>query len=400
MKMTIYSYSRLGTYEKCPLQYKLHYIDGIRTDEEGIEAFMGSRVHETLEKLYKELIHCKENTVEELVEYYNQQWDKEWHEEVKITKEERVAEDYRKTGEKAIREYYARYQPFDQGKTLKTEMLVTFDLGDEDYKLRGYIDRLVKTQDDSIEIHDYKASGNLPSQDRLDSDRQLALYQIAVENTYPDFKSVELVWHYVLFDCEMRSKRTKEQLEELKEEYRALIDEVEAAEEFPPKETALCDWCGYWVHCPSKKHLVEIKEMPVDDRKKEEGYELVDRLDELEGKIKLMKEEKEEVKEKLIEYAREKDVDVVRGTDKKAKVTIKLEKELPSKSADEDAYEEIIRLVKEAGAWERVSQMNGRKLNKEFASGGLPEDLRKQLEGYIVEEEKTGVRLSRLNGKE
>jgi hypothetical protein len=153
------------------------------------------------------------------------------------------------------------------------------------------------------------------------------------------------------------------------------------------------------VHCPSKKHLVEIKEMPVDDRKKEEGYELVDRLDELEGKIKLMKEEKEEVKEKLIEYAREKDVDVVRGTDKKAKVTIKLEKELPSKSADEDAYEEIIRLVKEAGAWERVSQMNGRKLNKEFASGGLPEDLRKQLEGYIVEEEKTGVRLSRLNGE-
>jgi putative RecB family exonuclease len=399
MKMTIYSYSRLGTYENCPLQYKLHYIDRITSEEEGIEAFMGSRVHETLEKLYKELIHSKLNSVEELVEYYNQQWDKEWHDEIKITKEDRVAEDYRKTGEKAIKEYYERYHPFDQSKTLKTEMLVTFDLGGEDYRLRGYIDRLEKTKDDKIEIHDYKASGNLPTQERLDNDRQLALYQIAIEKAYPDFENVELVWHYVLFDCEMRSKRTKEQLEELKAEYRDLIDEVESAEDFPPKETALCDWCGYWEYCPSKKHLVEIEELPIEDRKKEEGYELVDKLDELEGQIKLLSEEKEEVKEKLIVYAREKGLDVVRGTDKKAKVTIKMEKGLPSKSVDEDAYEEIIRLVKEAGAWEKVSQMNGRKLNKEFASGGLSEDLREQLENYIVEEEKTGVRLSRLNGE-
>ena len=103
--MTIYSYSRLGTYETCPLQYKLHYIDKITTEEEGIEAFMGTRVHETMEKLYKELIHSKMNSVEELVDFYYTQWDKEWHDEVKITKEGRVAEDYKKTGEKAIREY-------------------------------------------------------------------------------------------------------------------------------------------------------------------------------------------------------------------------------------------------------------------------------------------------------
>ncbi len=399
--MTIYSYSRLGTYENCPLQYKLQYIDRITTEEEGIEAFMGSRVHETLEKLYKELIHSKMNTVEELVEFYNQQWDKEWHEEVFIQKEDMSAEDYKKTGERAIREYYARYHPFDQSNTLWTERFVNFDLGDENYKLRGYIDRLDKTKDNTLEIHDYKASGNLPTQDRLDEDRQLALYQIAVEEAFPGFEGIELVWHYVLFDTELRSSRTKEQLEELKAEYRALIDEVEAVKEYPPKETALCDWCGYWDYCPCKKHLVEIEEMPVEERKKEEGYELVDKYAELKEQKKQIEDELDEVIENLIDYAREHDVEIVRGTNKKARVIIKMEKGMPSKKADEEAYEEIIQLVKNAGVWEQVSQMNGKKLNKEFWAGRLPEDLRRELEGYVIEVERTRVILSRLtNGDE
>ena len=59
--------------------------------------------------------------------------------------------------------------------------MVNFDLGSENYRLRGVIDRLEKTKEDTLEIHDYKASGNLPTQDKLDEDRQLALYQIALE---------------------------------------------------------------------------------------------------------------------------------------------------------------------------------------------------------------------------
>lgn len=398
--MTTYSYSRLNTYETCPLQYKLQYIDKITTEEEGIEAFMGTRIHETLEKLYKDLIHSKMNTIEELIEFYNEQWEKEWHDEVFIQKEEMSAEDYRKTGERAIRDYYARYHPFDQNKVLWTERMVSFDLGDENYKLRGVIDRLDKTSEEVLEIHDYKGSGNLPTQAKLDMDRQLALYQVAVQGAFPDFENIELVWHYVLFDTELRSKRTKEQLEELKTEYQTLIDEIEAAEDFPPSESALCDWCGYWEHCPCRKHLIEIEEMPVEERKKEEGYELVDKLTKLEEDKKLIKDEIEEVKEKLIEYAREKDLEIVIGSTKQAKVTIKMEKMLPTKGMDEVAYEEIIRLVKDAGAWEQVSQMNGKRLNKEFWMGGLPEDLRKELEGYVVEEEITGVRLKRLEGVE
>jgi len=64
-----YSHSKLSTYENCPRQYKLRYIDRIKPpeEEEGIEAFLGSRVHEALEKLYKELILTKINALEDLL---------------------------------------------------------------------------------------------------------------------------------------------------------------------------------------------------------------------------------------------------------------------------------------------------------------------------------------------
>jgi putative RecB family exonuclease len=50
--MTVYSHSRLSCFEQCPQKFKLQYIDKVETDvEESVEAFLGSRTHETLEKL-------------------------------------------------------------------------------------------------------------------------------------------------------------------------------------------------------------------------------------------------------------------------------------------------------------------------------------------------------------
>jgi len=52
--MTVYSHSRISTFENCPYQYKLKYIDRKKPEiSTTIEAFMGSMVHEALEDLYK-----------------------------------------------------------------------------------------------------------------------------------------------------------------------------------------------------------------------------------------------------------------------------------------------------------------------------------------------------------
>ena len=69
--MPVYSHSKLATYENCPQKYKLQYIDRIELPEgsEGIEAFLGSRVHDVLEELHKDLMGCKKDF--SLESYYN-----------------------------------------------------------------------------------------------------------------------------------------------------------------------------------------------------------------------------------------------------------------------------------------------------------------------------------------
>ena len=63
--MPVYSHSRLSAFEKCKLQYRYRYIDRIKRDTQSIEAFMGNRVHDALEKLYRDLLASKRPGLDE-----------------------------------------------------------------------------------------------------------------------------------------------------------------------------------------------------------------------------------------------------------------------------------------------------------------------------------------------
>ena len=112
------------------------------------------------------------------------------------------------------------------------------------------IDRLTKQKDGTYEIHDYKTSSSLPPPARLERDRQLALYQIGIEQSFPDAESIELVWHYLVFNKTLRSRRTPQQLDELRSRTIQLIDQIEANTSFQPKPGPLCRWCEYRDLCP------------------------------------------------------------------------------------------------------------------------------------------------------
>jgi len=132
---------------------------------------------------------------------------------------------------------------------------VTYQLDPaRDLHLQGYIDRLVDLGGGNYEIHDYKTSRRLPSQNDVDRDRQLALYQLAVSQRLPDVRSVKLVWHYLAHDRMMVSTRSPEQLRALRVEVIALIGEIERAtleDNLPPRVTPLCSWCEYKPVCPA-----------------------------------------------------------------------------------------------------------------------------------------------------
>jgi len=78
LKMATYSNSKLSTYESCPYQYKLRYIDKIEVEvPTTIEMFLGDLVHRTMEKLYTDLKYQKMNSKEDLLVFYNDMWKSE-----------------------------------------------------------------------------------------------------------------------------------------------------------------------------------------------------------------------------------------------------------------------------------------------------------------------------------
>lgn len=248
-----YSHSKLSTYEQCALKYKLKYIDKIKPEiEKTIEAHLGTCIHDTLEWIYNSV---KENpnkiiTLDEIITYYSVKWQDEFSDEILIVKKHMNAKDYFNKGVEFLLYYYQENTPFKDG-TIECEKKIIINL-DQDTRIQGFIDRLVHNIEKGIyEIHDYKTANTLPTQQKMDEDRQLALYSIAIKELYGEDKEVVLIWHYLAHKTKIISKRTNEQLEQLKDETKDLIKKIESATEFPHNKTILCDWCEYKDQCPA-----------------------------------------------------------------------------------------------------------------------------------------------------
>ena len=403
--MTRYSHSKLTTFKNCPLKYKLKYIDKIKAEGfEGIEAFMGSRVHDTLEKLYNDIKMCKEVSLEGLLDFFEKEWEKNWTDNVVIVNEGYTPENYKEIGKKCIKDYWNRHHPFDESKTIATEKQVVVDLGDGN-EIVGYIDRLTEDGDGNYGIHDYKTSGSLPTQEQKDSDQQLAIYQIALQEMWNDVKSVKLVWHYLVFDKIIISERSKEDLGKLKKNILELIEEIENSTDFPPNKSYLCSWCEYQGMCPLMKHIKMTGEMEVNEYLNEPGVKLVNKYVELTDRKKAVVEEIEkelaDVQEALIAYSKKEGVEVIRGNDKKLRIRVYRSSKFPGTS--DNKRKELDELIKQFGKWMEVSNLNVRTLGKilekpeEF---GWSKELADKIKQYQKIEESYRMYLSKLSDRE
>lgn len=251
--MLVYSHSRLETFENCALRYRFKYLDRIEKPEvQGVEAFLGKRVHETLQKLYEDLRSGHAHSLDEILESYREKWRRQWAPGVKIVRRGMTERDYKLYGETCLTNYYRRYAPFAGSETLTMEEHFQFPLdGSGRYAMQGYIDRVARRPDGTYEIHDYKTSRRLPTQYAADCDRQLGLYQIALQTRQPEAQSVELFWHYLGHDRTLRSTRQPRELAQLSETTTKLIERIEREKRFEPHKSPLCDWCEYKPECPA-----------------------------------------------------------------------------------------------------------------------------------------------------
>jgi len=256
----IYSYSKLSTFENCPFQYKLRYIEKIKIDKDTIERFLGNIVHYTLEYTYlnRDKLLKKGNPKEAIKQLFNYFWingsgkTKNFKEfegyksSILVVKRGRGPEDYKSMGERCIERYFEKYAPFDQNKILGMEKRIQIKLDPAGtYLLNGIIDRLDETAAGDLEIHDYKTGANAPSEAKMEKERQLPLYHIGVAEEFSG-KKITLIWHYLMSGIEFRINKNEEQLQGIKTETMGVINEIEATQEFKTQKSGLCNYCEYY----------------------------------------------------------------------------------------------------------------------------------------------------------
>jgi len=386
----VFSHSRLSTYEDCPRKYAFKYIEKPPIEERrSVEAFMGSAVHEVLEKLYQSVQMERIPKWEEIRDFYEDYWERNWRDDILIVRTEFTGADYRNVGRRCLQDYFVGHYPFADGRILGLEERIVFDLDAAGrYKIQGYIDRLVESDDGTIEIHDYKTNRRLPSQDEVNRNRQLALYQLGIEKRWDNVPAVRLVWHYLRANRTLRSVRSREALDELRAETIGLIDTIEAARvdnDFPPHETQLCDWCEFQSICPAKRHLATTAVLTPQEFAADSGVQLVDRFIAAARQRAQAETELQNARQEVIDFGRANNLTRIHGHHASVGISRRWEQAIPNQ--DDPNRKLLETLVRASGQWDEVSDLSRSKLPKALQGDLFDATARRQIAELLTRNE-------------
>ncbi|MCP4705479.1 MAG: PD-(D/E)XK nuclease family protein, partial [candidate division Zixibacteria bacterium] len=277
-----YSYSKIGQFQNCPRRYKFNYIEKATVEKPvSVEMFLGSAVHRSLEKLYKFKVNGRIQPVEEMLADYHKDWEGPDRDRIKVTREHMGIDDFINVGKKALEKYHKMYEPFDEGEIIGLEKKVNFPLDSANrFMMRAQLDKLIQRADGVVEIIDYKTQSRLPTQQDLDNNLQMALYQHAVNFLWPQFDKIELKQIYLRQGIAMSTVMDQDKLDMLKQDSINSILEIEQAardDDFPVRESALCDYCPYFELCPAKRHRQALEDESADVLDPKTGKELAEK---------------------------------------------------------------------------------------------------------------------------
>lgn len=407
--MPRFSHSKIECFRRCPRQYFYQYVKKIKLPDEPehIPTFLGSRVHDALEWLYRQVKDGIVPTEKQTLAEYGRIWDAEWVDGIVIHEKGMTPKRYLTLGEKCVSDFYAKHHPFNDSTTIQLEQRIGFDLDKKnEITMTGFIDRLSTTPDGVWHIHDYKTNKGLPTQAQKDADPQLAYYEIGIRQMWPKIKKVELHWHFVRFGETITSTRTPVQLKQLRMDALETIRDAEGRgkdeEAYETHETGLCDYCGYQSVCPIKKHEYAVEELPPNRYVNEPGVKLVNRWAELKdekAELKVQADEIEaeieEIKEAMIEYAEREGLEVVVGDEYES--TIKQTEKImfPRKSSELEEHAQLEQKLIESDFWDNVSSMDTGRLKTYWKNPeAMDPKLKRLLKKYVWTEEefKIGIR--------
>ncbi len=232
------SYSSISTYEKCPFQYYLQYVERLEVPRSPALSF-GSSLHGALERFHAGTSKVTPS-LEDLLAWLDEAWESEGYSD----DEEEAA--YKQRG----RDILTRYFESNRSRSVVPVALEQrFLLPMDGWELSGVMDRVDRYPDGSYEIVDYKTNSKLPPLGRLQEDIQLPIYQMAAMRVL-GLNPSKLTFHYLVPDQRYTTRAfPADELARLGRRLQDVFLRIKAGE-FTPLPNHLCGWCDVRAHCP------------------------------------------------------------------------------------------------------------------------------------------------------
>ena len=303
------SASRMKIWDRCKFRFYKEYIennsasfdesedvdsldDSVSVSEE-IQFTFGTIVHGAIEDFWK----CEKRNIKSFLECYENRW-------VNHGLSDRY---YYELGREMIKDYF-RYLIKDAPKRKHIASEASFDFKIGDARIVGRIDDIFYRGNGVYEIIDYKTSKWLPSQDEIDWDIQLALYDVAfhedenlkklwVDGKKP--KAILLTMHF-LRHYPLNTEYTKAERENTKRYVEVTHKQMQLfkKEQFVATLNNLCVFCPVKNECPAYKDAVENGSIKFISEEFD-TEQIMDRIlleKELNARIKILSDELGELK--------------------------------------------------------------------------------------------------------
>lgn len=392
-----YSYSSLGSFRNCPRQFKFNKIDKVKIPVRvNIEAYLGNAIHRVLQQIYNRAANKKLMPLDEALKLFMEEIEKVDRDNLKVVSEYLGIDDYIEQGKEMLTSHYEKYKPFDQGTQYGTEITLRFNLPGTNFNFIAKIDRLWKTENGVMEISDFKTGKSLPRSGDINFFYQMGLYQLGVIKNYPMLENIEVAQYFLRFGEVVRDVITPDRLdilvEDIKQEIFAIQDAIKF-DNFPVKESPLCNYCDYFQLCPAKRHKIFLEDdnagENIDKQKLafDKATELIDKY----IQSKTLKAEIDALKDDLDKLGQDLDLSKFEGKGGSVQISHKAEEKFVTKTKSPDEFANLSYLVKELGL-DDFFVLDARALMKEIIKKKrLDPEQMKKLEKYIITEESVRV---------
>ena len=244
-----YSFSRLKSFQQCPMRYRFRYLQGRKEAFRSIESYLGNAVHDVLEWLYGQRKGGSSPDQEATLDRFASRWTEGWDEGIAIIRIEENEENYIRVGREMLDRFHRDTFSRDQSQTVALEQRLSERLTD-DVVFTGFADRVGRTKKGRLFVIDYKTSKSEGNGSEFSEGLQAPLYAACVLRHHDEEEALA-GYHYLRHGTTRWQQVDRDRAQDLLNRFLELVEETNSAGEFPARPGILCAWCGFNAECPA-----------------------------------------------------------------------------------------------------------------------------------------------------